>query len=229
MSNEDTSHKELPGPWAKTYSATSKTDMLDAYSEWAASYDNDSIKKFGYIAPKRAAQVLSNHIERLGWSKDCHIMDIGCGTGLVGEELHDMGYGNITGLDYSNEMLQIAQTKQCYKQLHCVDLTHPPTEIESITGLKINSIDAMISVGTFTPNHVGIQELLNSITFLKPGGILVLSLRDDFAFDDSNGFRAKLEELEGERVRRRDVTEPELYTHKVSTEIFFRCWVFSII
>jgi len=227
--SKTTDHKELPGPWAKTYAAKSKGDMLEAYSEWSSTYDEDSVKKFGYIAPLRSAQVLSEHLSRQGLSKDALIADIGAGTGLVGEHLFEMGYSNGVALDYSDEMLRIAKAKSCYRDLYCVDLHDSLEKIEAATGLGPGSFDAAVSVGTFTPHHVGIEALLIVIKLIRSGGILSLSLRDDFVEDTSNGFLAKLNELEASgTIKRLDVTESELYTPKVSQTIFFRCWTYTI-
>jgi SAM-dependent methyltransferase len=140
-----------------------------------------------------------------------------------------MGYINVVALDYSPEMLQIAKKKSCYKELLCVDLHDSPKDIQQTTGLGPDDFDAAISVGTFTPHHVGIEAILNIIHFVRSGGILTLSLREDFVEDASNGFRAKLEELEASgKIKRLEVTEPELYTAKFSQSILFQCWTFMV-
>ena len=43
------------------------------------------------------------------------ILDVGCGTGLVGSELNRIGYKNLDGLDASPEMLKIAAEKNIFK------------------------------------------------------------------------------------------------------------------
>jgi hypothetical protein len=82
--NNVNDHKELPGPWAKTYDAKTKEDMLEAYSEWSSTYDEDSVNKFGYAAPMRSAQVLSEHLGRRGLLKEVLIADIGKGSKMKG-------------------------------------------------------------------------------------------------------------------------------------------------
>ena len=39
------------------------------------------------------------------------ILDVACGTGLVGDALVKRGFSNITGLDFCKSMLDIANTK----------------------------------------------------------------------------------------------------------------------
>ena len=41
--------------------------------------------------------------------KDAEIVDLGCGTGLLGEILFNLGYKNIIGVDGSEEMLNICR------------------------------------------------------------------------------------------------------------------------
>ena len=221
----ETGH-DLPGPWAKTYQATTKEELIAAYAEWSPTYDVDSIQRFGYIGPKRAAEELVRHLKAKESSHSSPtIADIGAGTGLVGEELHALLEGNcrITALDYSPDMLKIAEQKGCYWECRCVDLLQSENEDED------DLFDAIISVGTFTPNHLGQEALDRVVRMTKPnGGILCLSLREDFVHNASNGFLKKLEELADSGILRQvHVTKPELYTRKVSDDIYFRCWVYS--
>ena len=49
--------------------------------------------------------------------KDESILDAGAGTGLVGECLHQMGYRNLTAMDLSTGMLEVARRKNIYQAL----------------------------------------------------------------------------------------------------------------
>lgn len=40
------------------------------------------------------------------------ILDVGAGTGLVGEELKRLGWVNLTGVDLSEDMLHVAASKR---------------------------------------------------------------------------------------------------------------------
>ena len=56
-------------------------------------------------------------MEEFGFDKDAQILDMGCGTGLVGVELHKLGYRNIDGLDLSQKCLGVAEGKGVYTNL----------------------------------------------------------------------------------------------------------------
>ena len=44
--------------------------------------------------------------------KDAKIIDFGCGTGILGVELVQAGFTNITGVDGSPQMLEVAMSKE---------------------------------------------------------------------------------------------------------------------
>jgi len=48
-------------------------------------------------------------------SGDVEVLDLGCGTGLVGQHLNERGFGNISGVDVSGNMLEEAAAKNVYK------------------------------------------------------------------------------------------------------------------
>ena len=67
-----------------------------------------------YIEPAVAEQ-LTGKLEGFGFKKDISVLDLGCGSGLVGKQLHKRGYQNIDGLDLSEEFLEEAQKKGVYR------------------------------------------------------------------------------------------------------------------
>jgi len=48
---------------------------------------------------------------------DVEVLDFGCGTGLVGQCLNQKGFRNVSGIDVSEKMLELAGQKNSYKQL----------------------------------------------------------------------------------------------------------------
>ena len=220
---------ELPRAWAATYEADTKEELLVAYKAWAPTYDEDSIGMFGYAAPDSAARMLSQLLGEDGHS--ANILDVGAGTGLVGERLWARGHRNLTGVDISPAMLEIARHKKCYDEgLICCDLEDDDMCRQC---LPDSHYDAAVCVGTITPNHVGRKALDTMVRCVRPGGLLCIALRDDFLADldgQSNGFQKYIDSLCMTGVLERvGSTESELYTPHVSDEIFFRCWSYRIL
>lgn len=219
---------ELPAAWAKTYAATTPDELRQAYRSWAPTYCEDSISIFGYRAPSRAAQILSSYLDadyRL-FGDSPAILDVGAGTGLVGERLHAMGHRNITACDISPDMLDVAMKKSCYEKVLCFDLEDSD---QADRWLPDSMFDAAICVGLFTPNHVGVGTLDELVRCVRPGGLIVMSLRDDFQRDESNGFQRELDrQTKTGLVELLGASESELYTPNVSDDITFRVWTYRV-
>ncbi len=92
----------------RVLNATSKDELATVYGEWAEQYDTDLVDEMGYVAPVIASQLLQEYVDDL----NARILDAGCGTGLVGEDLHQKGYHNLEGFDYSVQMLEKPKTKR---------------------------------------------------------------------------------------------------------------------
>ena len=102
--------KKIAGKLAKVSGHGSKVDSQTLYDQWAGRYNTELINEYGYIAPFITVDKLKDfHLD-----KDIEIIDVGCGTGLVGLELHKLGYSNIDGYDISQEMLKAAKKTKIY-------------------------------------------------------------------------------------------------------------------
>ena len=98
------------------------------------------------------------------------ILDAGCGTGLVGEILNNNEFKNLIGVDFSQEMLNIAKQKNVYQSLDLVDLTKK-------LDYEDNVFDAIICAGTFTCGHVGPEALREMVRITKQGGYICFTVR----------------------------------------------------
>jgi hypothetical protein len=65
----------LPQAWQKTYEAKNPAEMREAYTEWAPTYDEDSIDTFGYRAPDAASEVLAEYMRRYSFDGQSRILD----------------------------------------------------------------------------------------------------------------------------------------------------------
>jgi predicted TPR repeat methyltransferase len=101
--------------------------------------------------------------------------------------LHQMGYSCIDGLDPSEGMLAIAESKGLYRNLHKLFLG---SEID----LPGESYDAVVAAGVLTHGHAPPESLDGIIGVVKVGGIIIFSL-SEIAFNDL-GFGEKIAALE---------------------------------
>ena len=138
--------------------------------------------------PLRYFTILDNH-EHLS-DKNQKIIDVGCGTGLVGLELSKLGYTSFDGVDISKEMIDIAISRG-YRSLFLGNLN------ESLP-LESNSYDAALCVGVFAHGHVGPSRLEELTRVIKPEGLVCFTVNEDVY--ESYGFDKVIKELEAKKV-----------------------------
>jgi predicted TPR repeat methyltransferase len=155
--------KKATGKLAKVSGKNAKVDSKLLYDEWANDYDNDLINEYGYIAPKLTV----DKFKALVLKKNLKIIDVGCGTGLVGQALYENGYKNIDGYDISPEMLKIAKQSKFYKELKQIDLNDKPTNLSE-------TYDVLICVGSFGYGALEPIAIRHLIGLVKSGGLLFI-------------------------------------------------------
>ena len=162
----------------EAYSLKTPADSIKLYKKWARTYDKDFALNSNYLSPIK----ISSFFKKYARNTDAPILDVGAGTGLVGECLYKMGHKKIIGIDISPEMLSQAKLKGCYSVLIKVDVTKK-------IPLKSNSIGSVVSAGTFTHGHVGPDAFDELLRITKPGGLFVLSINSKVFIN--GGFQEK--------------------------------------
>jgi len=179
----------------------SQLDVVERYTQFAPVYDQ-SVSDWGYQCYRTAANALQHYVPN-----DQPILDAGCGTGLVGQALAELGYQNLTGIDISSEMLAHAKTTRHYRQLQVQDLSQTPYPFVD------NSFAAVTCIGVFSliadPSPV-LQEFRRLV---RPQGYLVFTqqevLFEQYGYADIlHGF-----EQRGE-LRCESISEPVVYLPK---------------
>lgn len=176
---------EKPEPGlADAYALKTPEDNRRLYRDWAATYDEGFAAANGYIYHQELAALFIG----AGGAALRDVLDVGCGTGLVGAALRGGAPdAAIDGVDISPEMLSAARAKGVYRHLIEADLTRPPPP-----GL-VGAYDGVISAGTFTHGHVGPEAMGALTAAARPGGVFAFGVNADiFA---SGGFEAKLDAL----------------------------------
>ena len=168
----------------KVYTAQNHEELMEAYKTWASDYDADVVDTFGYVAHIVSAQALDRALKG---RRDVTVLDAGSGTGLVGEELHKLGYTTMDALDYSPDMLEEAEKKKLYRVYIQADMSQP-------LELDDNSYDAVVCSGTFTYGHVKANAFDELVRVTRPGGVICFTVREG-AYSDY-GYRRRMVDLE---------------------------------
>ena len=161
-------------------------DLQVVYKEWATAYDHDNDNLLGTVSQPLSVQIFQEYIK----DKSLRIIDVGCGTGLVGVELEKGGFSNFDGIDISQEMIDIAKQRG-YAQLFIGSLNVS-------LPCKNNEYDAALCVGVFTHGHVGSNRLDELVRIVKPGGIICFTVNEGVY--DSYGFDSKIKNLESTNI-----------------------------
>ena len=152
------------------------------YADWAETYDAE-IKANGYATPTRCAEALAT----FATDKTRPVLDIGCGTGLSGIALREVGFTCIDGTDLSQEMLDIATHRDdIYAELF-LGLARDPLPIPP------GQYDNAAAIGVFSPGHAPPETLDIVLSFLPKGGCFVFSM-NDHALEDT-AYQAKLQDI----------------------------------
>ena len=149
-----------------TLHAADLVELEHIYKNWAKKYEDDVINLAGYVGHLITSELLLSYLR----NTQAKILDAGCGTGLVGEMLNKNNFKNLIGVDFSQEMLNIAKQKNVYQSLELVDLTKNLDYEDSL-------FDAIVCAGTFTCGHVGPKALLEMVRITKQGGYICFTVR----------------------------------------------------
>jgi len=165
------------------YKLTSKEKVLEYYTNWSEDnkYDQDMID-WNYTAPTNSAKIFCKYTNDLS----IKILDAGCGTGLVAKELKKLGFKNIIGVDFSQDMLDLIP-QNIYQRLDLVDLN-------DTLKYKNNEFDGIICVGTFTYGHVKAKALDEFLRIIKPNGLICFTINEGIY--QKYEFDKKIKELE---------------------------------
>ena len=189
------------------YALETPDDNRALYRNWASTYDADFAQRNKYVYPKSIATICASLVDVNSRQK---ILDIGCGTGIVGTCLSELLPASIIdGVDISPEMLHVASTKlrvdtkPVYDQLFEADLTEPISFAEA-------KYDVAISAGTFTHGHLGPDALINVLSAVRTGGRMVVGINK--AHFEANGFEADLRAAtDGHLISPPKLTEVQIY------------------
>lgn len=103
----------------ETTAAATEGYIQSVFDGYAPRFET-SLIALGYRVPgliRRAVERLLPEVAE-GRARLGPVLDIGCGTGLVGVALHDLLGGALTGIDLSRRMLDEAAAKGLYTALH---------------------------------------------------------------------------------------------------------------
>ena len=189
------------------YAIKTPADSVRLYGEWADTYDTDFVEREGYVVYLQVAELLLRQRSLINGA----VLDVGCGTGIVGAYLREGGIEVVDGIDISPPMLAEAANKKTkddlavYRNLIAADLT-------KTLDIPDNQYAGLISAGTFTHGHLGPDSLDELWRVAAPGAHCVIGVRSTHYESADFGGKMSGDVAEGK------ITKPELVEVKMYSE-----------
>ncbi len=198
-----------------SYRAGSGREAGEVYDNWAEDYEQ-SVTSWGYTTPAVAVGLLGRYVE----PKDGAVLDAGAGTGITGEILTLLGYGELVGIDVSGKMLELARGKGVYTDLR-------EMELGGRLDFPSDAFASAVATGVFAAGHAPPESFEDLIRVTKPGGYVIFSVRTD-VYEDG-GFKEKQEALEREeRWQLLEMTEPFAHLRFEDPNLKVRVFVYRV-
>ena len=128
------------------------------FDEYAANFDSHLLHKLQYKTPEILYKEIENFI-----SNDLDILDIGCGTGLMGALLKPHAK-KLIGLDLSSEMLKQANAKGIYDELIQSELNEHLKSNQAYFDLVV-AADVLIYVGELEQTFLHVKKSLKESAY----------------------------------------------------------------
>jgi len=138
------------------------TECVEKYFDQVCKDYEGAMRFWGYCMPELVSSALIQH-GNLKPSKDVKIIDLGCGTGEIGQALHKKGFTTLSGADISEGMIEIAEQKGVYTTIKKANLLQQ-------LPFEEGSFDCAISSAVTT--YLDPSALNQWVPIIKKGGLL---------------------------------------------------------
>jgi SAM-dependent methyltransferase len=160
-------------------------------------YEHVVQELLGCRSPQVAAAGLKRAVRRLDLEPGrLRVLDLGAGTGLVGELLRELSFSEVIGVDALLEARAacLRDRPAVYSDYLVGDLADPDSELSA--QLQAHHARALIAAGAFGGTHAPPRALANALALLPGGAPVVFTIdRRWLRTDDSGGFRTALGRL----------------------------------
>ncbi|MBW8285142.1 MAG: methyltransferase domain-containing protein [Rhizobium sp.] len=134
------------------------------FDQHAEAFEDILVEQLGYAVPAMVRQ----RLQALGLGPFKRMLDLGCGTGLTGGTLRDM-VDDITGIDLSENMVEIAHEKDLYETLYVAEVEDFLEDNDEEAFDLITATDVLPYLGALEPLFFGAAE--NMVA----GGLFIFS------------------------------------------------------
>ncbi|MBL8379280.1 MAG: methyltransferase domain-containing protein [Burkholderiales bacterium] len=136
------------------------------FDNFAPAFDHQLREVLAYRVPEELAALLLEYT-----ADESEILDLGCGTGLVGAALAGSGR-RVRGVDLSEKMLALARERGVYAQLACAEVH------EFLAAAPTHGLDAVVAADLFI--YIGaLEQMFAAVArVLRPAGAFAFSVEE---------------------------------------------------
>jgi len=138
------------------------------FDQYAPQFEHSLVDRLGYRVPEMLDALVSEEMARLGIEGFARALDLGCGTGLMGQHLRGKT-AYLEGIDVSAAMIAETARKGIYDSLQKAELVAALNTRRADADL-VTAADVFIYCGALPP------VLAALVPALKPGGLVAFSL-----------------------------------------------------
>ena len=141
----------------KTTQSPPKEYVEKLFDDYADEFDNSLVKQLQYKLPFLIKKLINKVAPSS--SKFNNVIDLGCGTGLAGQELRGIS-NNLTGIDLSNKMIIKAKAREVYDHLIGGDIAKTLNASKEKYDLFV-ALDVLIYIGEVSSIFKAIRRSCN--------------------------------------------------------------------
>jgi predicted TPR repeat methyltransferase len=140
------------------------TQLFDAY---ASNFEQHLVGKLKYCTPQLLLEAIRPHLA----ASPGEMIDLGCGTGLLGQLLRPHA-STLHGVDLSRNMLAEAARRQIYNQLEQADVVEALAK-HSARYDAVLAADVLVYIGDLAPLYRA------ATSALRPGGLFAFTVEEN--------------------------------------------------
>jgi predicted TPR repeat methyltransferase len=171
------------------------------FDQYAPQFEQSLVERLGYRVPQMLDALVSQEMARLGIDGFARALDLGCGTGLMGQQLRAK-VAFLEGVDVSAAMIAEAARRASYDRLEKAELVAFLAGRAPSADL-VTAADVFIYCGALPP------VLAAVVPAMMPGGLLAFSL-EAHEGDEPVFLRASLRYAHGVAATRQALEEAGL-------------------